>query len=191
MGPKKEAEPINTKDRLAKLRGFKRYLSKEIIEDTWTAGDQAYLDFWNAEKIAQITKLEEMLEKKSQENSNMKVKLKQTEDHYGQQIVDLRAKVNEKCEEIAQMTEDNHRFLQCRGTDLNGFDAALHDEEQKFVHTREKLSTEIKMLNSKLKNIEEFRFQRDGLIEQYRAQLKHLQALEESAASIVTGGAPL
>uniref|UniRef100_A0A0A9XBQ5 Cilia- and flagella-associated protein 157 n=1 Tax=Lygus hesperus TaxID=30085 RepID=A0A0A9XBQ5_LYGHE len=183
MGPKKE--PLDTKGRKDILRGLKKHLSKEIEVDTFTAADQAYLEYWTAEKLKQIDVLKDLLHKRNLENEALKSALQEIKNKCGERIAELRSRVNGKCDEIADLTEQNHNLLDDRESKLKSFDEQLNRERLKFEDAKERFSCEIKMLNTKLNNVENFRAERDHLIEKHVALQNYLRDMEERAAGIV------
>ncbi|CAB0016878.1 unnamed protein product [Nesidiocoris tenuis] len=167
------------------LNELKKLLSKEILEDTVTAADKAYREFGVTERIAQIEKLERFIEITESENAELKSSFEKERCSNEEKIAPLREKVNKNCEQVARLTCENRRLMKEKEASLISYSKQLATNSNNFKRTQEKLASEIKLLNDKLANLEEFRQQRANLVERNNRTQSHLKVVQERTAGIV------
>nr|XP_022907537.1 cilia- and flagella-associated protein 157 [Onthophagus taurus] len=126
-------------------------------------------------KLARLRTLSDELEVKNEE---LQAELKTMDEDRADIISYLNRTLQEKCDDIADLNNRLVALQETREEEAEDFRNQIVDMKEEYRMMQEQLSSEIKLLNGKLNSLDEYRIQRDDLMQRYEIQEKAMEEQE-------------
>ncbi|KAF6210592.1 hypothetical protein GE061_013698 [Apolygus lucorum] len=171
MGPKKN-------------KGKKKSAKPEEVDEEKLAVLQKVKDQILVDQMNELSKLRQLMEAADTENRDLRNEMRRVERDSGDIIEYLRRRLGEKCEEQEELNDVNEALITQNTNEKNAFLEAMKVQEQQYNEMVEHLTSEIKALNSKLGNVEEYKEQRDILLDKNNKMESYLVTMVVRATAI-------
>ncbi|KAG5872369.1 hypothetical protein JTB14_009904 [Gonioctena quinquepunctata] len=166
---------------MAKPRG-KKGKKKKVVEvdpNALTEVDKTFYELTITDlnrKLARLRSLTQELEQKNEEVSKEKEKM---DEDRADIIVYLKRMLQEKLDEISELEDRIVALHETRQTETETFEEKITNMEVEYKQMHEQLTSENKLLEGKLNSLEEFRTQRDDLMNKFETQENLLETQEK------------
>ncbi|BES96571.1 chromosome 9 open reading frame 117 [Nesidiocoris tenuis] len=157
--------------------------TKELTEAE-TAILQAYREQQQVEQLQHLAKLSSAAERAADENKRLKNELRQEKRDGAHLVAFLRRKLGEVCEEVLGIREINEALESERAKAKQEFEAELAQKQNEYAEMCERLTNNIKTLQGKIDNLEEYQAQRDFLLDKNNQLDSYLKVMETQARAI-------
>ncbi|XP_054257922.1 cilia- and flagella-associated protein 157-like [Macrosteles quadrilineatus] len=145
---------------------------KEVLPEV----DKEFYEIQITDLNQKLARLRSRCNEVESENEEVKKNLQKLDEDRADIIAHLKRTLQAKADEIAELQERLVALQQARETERAMFLEKIKTMEHDFKSMHEQLNSEIKLLNGKLNSLEEFRREREDLMNKF---LKQEEAMEE------------
>ncbi|RZF42836.1 hypothetical protein LSTR_LSTR003660 [Laodelphax striatellus] len=141
--------------------------------------DREFYEAQNRDLTQKLERLKAHCTEVEEEYEETKRALQKLEEDSSDIIAYLKRTLQEKADEIGELQERLTALQQARDTEKAMFLERIRNMENDFKTMHEQLTSEIKLLNGKLNSLEEFRSQREELMNKFLTQEEAMEEQEK------------
>uniref|UniRef100_A0A1B6G5B9 Cilia- and flagella-associated protein 157 n=1 Tax=Cuerna arida TaxID=1464854 RepID=A0A1B6G5B9_9HEMI len=148
---------------------------KEVLPEV----DKEFYEIQITDLNQKLARLRSRCSELESENEDVKKSLQKLDEDRADIIAYLRRTLQSKADEIAELQERLVALQQTREAEKTAFQEKIKSMEHDFKSMHEQLNSEIKLLNGKLNSLEEFRREREDLMNKFIKQEEEMEEQEK------------
>lgn len=168
-----------------KGKGKKKAKAEEENINTLTEVDKTFYELQITDLNRKLARLRQLTAELEERNLELEQKHTKLDEDRADVIAYLKRTLQEKQNEVAELQERLFALQEVKESEATDYEKKIAELENEYKVMREQLTSEIKLITGKLNALEEFRIQRDELMQRYEEQEKNMEEQEERHKQIL------